>query len=699
MLQGKMFGEDCSECLRALRFRSLRLRVAYTVKVYRGAIQGTVWDPSHATVPGATVTVRNQATEYHAEVPTSQGGDYVVPNIPPGKYTVTVAAQGFKAAVSKDVTVIVDGLTTANFTLQIGSRTDMVEVSGNSQLVDTQTSSMGNDLTTREVNSLPLFGRVYSQLVQVMPGAVNTGIGASAESGSGVGANGSITASVNGIVYQGTTFTLDGVSDMELENAFQNVTPPMDDIEEVKVSGNNSSADVGIYGGAQVNAVIKSGTNTLHGSGFEFYRNRSLNANTWANNLVGAAKAPYLANQYGGSLGGPIKRNKIFFFAGYEGLELHNGITYNYTVPTPMQAAGYFPTNFFTKPIYDPLTGSSAGGGAKPTAFPLVTLPNGTYGCAGAGSAGAPACTAYQVPVTRWDPVAAKMLADNTIWPKANAANPNAPTNNFSQSLTQTDPQQKFDVKGDFVLPGQDRAFARVSYQRNDLSTPGPTRFLNVGENASPRDHNDVAGYTHWFSPDSVNELRFGFNRFYTHHFGNDLGSNENTLLGIPNGNLSAFPNSSGIAQMSVNSNQAIGNWQQTGAPGSTDAVRYTNAYDIVDNVSKIHGRHTFRFGGDYRLLHASVTNPDHAQAGSYAFDQSYSSSCANDSLCSGPSGGAGMADYLLGSADKPKPRHCEHRAGNPAHDCGRVRTRRHTRDEESHAESGDSLGFDHDVL
>ncbi len=611
-----------------------------------GRIQGTVQDPSRATIPGADISAANQETGYRAHASTGQNGDYVIPNLPPGKYTVTVAASGFKEAVSKDVTVIVDGLTTADFSLQVGSRAETVEVQGVGQLIDTQTSSMGNDLSERQVNALPLFGRVYSQLVQVMPGAVKTGIGSSAESGSGIGANGSITAAVNGVVYQGTTFTLDGVSDMELENAFQNVTPPMDDIAEVKVSGNNASADVGVYGGAQVNAMIKSGTNQLHGSAFEFFRDRALNANTWSNDLIGATKAPYRSNQYGGSLGGPVKKNKIFFFMGYEGLELNNGVTYTYTVPTPMLAAGYFPVNFFSKPIYDPKTGST---GTNPTPFPQVTLPNGTYGCSGSGTSSVPSCTAYQIPQSRWDPVAVKALADNTIWPAPNFANPNAPTSNFTQFLTQTNPQQKFDVKGDFVLPGQDRAFARVSYQRNDLTTPGPTRFLNVGENASPRDHNDVGGYTHWFSPKALNEFRFGFNRFYTFHFGNDLGSNENTTLGIPNGNLSAFPNTSGIAQMSVNSNQSVGNWVQTGAPGSTDAVRFTNAYDIVDNVSIIHGRHTFRFGGDYRRLQASVTNPDHSQSGSYTFDQSYTSSCAGNVSCSGPAGGAGLADFLLG--------------------------------------------------
>ena len=346
-----------------------------------GRIDGRYSDPARATVPGATVTATNQETGYRAEVTAGQGGDYVVPNMPPGKYTVTVAAAGFKAAVSKNVVVIVDGLTALDFTLQVGARSDTVQVDASNQLVDTVTSSMGNDLSTRQVNALPSSGAFIPNSFKSCREPSKPESGPRRNPGSGIGANGSITAAVNGIVYQGTTFTLDGVSDMELENAFQNVTPPMDDIAEVKVSGNNSSADVGTYGGAQVNAMIKSGTNQLHGSAFEFYRSQSLNANTWANDLIGAPKAPYQANQYGGSLGGPIKKNKIFFFMGYEGLQLNNGITYTYTVPTPMQANGYFPTNYFTKPIYDPLTGSSAGTGINPTPFPMVTLPGGTYGC------------------------------------------------------------------------------------------------------------------------------------------------------------------------------------------------------------------------------------------------------------------------------------------------------------------------------
>jgi len=615
-----------------------------------GRIQGTVHDPTGAVVPGATVTIVNQATGYKAEVPTTQAGEYLAPNIPPGRYTVSVTVSGFKSAKIPDVIVIVDSLSTVDFTLEVGTQTETVQVSANAQLVDTETSAMGNDLSTTQITELPLFGRVYSQLVQIMPGAVKTGIGSSAESGSGIGANGSITAAVNGIVYQGTTFTLDGVSDMELENAFQNVTPPMDDIQEVKVSGSGSGGDIGVFGGAQVNAVIKSGTNELHGSAFEFYRTRGLNANTWANDFNSVPKAPYRGDQYGGSLGGPVKKNRIFFFMGYEGLRLNTGVTDTYTVPTAMEANGYFPVNLFTKPIYDPLTGSSANAGTNPTPFPQVTLPNGTYGCAsGATGTAIPNCTAYYIPPTRWDPVAAKMLSGNTIYPAANAANPLAPANNYSQSFVQTNPQQKFDLKGDFALWGQDRAFIRASYQRNDLNVPGPTQFINVGENASPRDHNDVVGFTHWFSPKSLNELRFGFNRFYTFHFTNDYGTNEDTALGIANGNLPQFPLISGIAQMSVNSNQGINNWPQTGGTGSSDAIRFTQAYDVVDNFSLIHGRHTFRFGGEYRRLQAEVTNPDHYQSGSYTFDQSYTTSCAGNASCTGGAGGAGIADFLLG--------------------------------------------------
>jgi len=623
-----------------------------------GRILGTVQDPSEASIPGANVTVTNQDTGYRAEVPTGSAGDFIVPGLPPGKYKVTVTAKGFKAAESDNVVVIVNGSSRVDFKMQVGSASETIQVQAVAPVVESTSSSMGNDLSTREVDNLPINGRVYSQLVDVMPGAVKTGIGPSAESGSGIGAQGSITASVNGMVYQGTTFTLDGVTDMELENAFQNVTPPMDDIQEVKVSSNNATADVGTYGGAQVNAFIKSGTNSFHGSAFEFFRDRSLDANTWANDFNGVAKPAYESNQYGGSIGGPIKKDKLFFFGGYEGLRLDNGFTYTLTVPSAMLRAGYFPENYFTSGIYNPDTGSS---GVNPTEFGTMTLPTGTNGCAGTGatngsngvSSTLPSCTVYVIPQAMWDPVAVKMLNGNTIWPAPNAANPYAPTNNFNENITETDPQQKFDVKVDWNLGSQDHAFVRASYQENTLTAPTPTQFIYPSAsgdvNAKPRDDNDEISYTHWFSPLASNEFRVGFDRFFTHDYGNDFGSNEDTALGIPNGNLPAFPNTSGMAQMSPNSNQSNGNIAETGSEGYTDSERMTNTYEVVDNFTLIRGKHTFGFGEDYRRLQASVANADHDQSGSFSYDNSYTSSCAGNASCSGASGGAGWADFLLG--------------------------------------------------
>jgi hypothetical protein len=618
-----------------------------------GRIIGTVQDPSQASVPGATVTVTNQDTGYRADVPTGQSGDYLVPDLPPGKYTVSVSAKGFKDSVATDNQVIVNGTTRVDFTMQVGLSSETVTVKAVAPLVESTTSSMGNDLDSHQVTSLPLNGRVYSQLVQVMPGAVKTGIGASAESGSGIGAQGSITAAVNGMVYQGTRFTLDGVTDMEQENAFQNVTPPMDDIQEVKVSAGDSSADVGTYGGAQVNAYIKSGTNQLHGSAFEYYRDASLNANTWANDFntnsagtVGVPKAPYEANQFGGSIGGPLKKDKLFFFGGYEELKLATGYTYTLEVPTTLMSEGYFPTNYFTKGagIYNPNTDLP---------FPTVTLPSGTGGCVTGGTGTTvPSCTVQQIPTSMWDPAAAKALANTTIWP---AAQTQAAANDYSDNVTETNPQEKFDVKLDWALRGQDHAFARASYQQNNLTAPTPTRFIYPSAsgdvNAKPRDDNDAIGYTHWFSPTALNEFRLGFDRFFTHDFGNDLGSNEDNALGIPNGNLAAFPNTGGLAELSINSNQSVGNFAETGSEGYTDAERYTNTYDVVDNFTLIHGKHTFSFGEDFQRQQAAVTNADHDQSGSYTFDNTYTTNCANQaSGCSVISGsGAGLADFLLG--------------------------------------------------
>jgi len=579
-----------------------------------GRIQGIIQDGTGAVISKATITVTNQDTGISSKYTSNDQGEYVANLLSPGNYKLEILAAGFRTTVSTGNVVTVDNVTRADVMLQLGAATESVQVSADNPLVDTTSSSMGEVLNTRDVSSLPLNGRVFSQLVQTVPGSVATGFGSAPEAAAGAGAATSITASVNGLPWGGTTYTLDGVSNMELLNAFINVTPALDSIQEIKVSTNNAEATVGTYGGAQVNAFVKSGTNKFHGSAYEFYRSDSLNATQWQ----AVTKAPYRANEFGGSLGGPIIRNRAFFFVDYQGLLLNNGIAYNLTVPTDLMKQGQFLTSQFPT-LYDPTTGNP---------FPTVTTSQGL---------------AYQVPTSRFDPTAAKMVADASIWPEP--TDQNSISQNYKANTSETDNNHQFDVKGDYQLSNGDHLFARESYQRRDLTAPSPgTRFIQINDvNAQSRDHNIAVGYDHTFSPSATNELRFGFNRFYTIDYGNDFGTNENTALGIPNGNDSDFPGASGLAIFN------IGNVASTGSQDWTNSHRITNVYQITDNFTKIFGKHTVTVGEDYRRLQASLTNANASQNGSFSYNADYTSSCTGQPNCATSTGGNAFASFLLG--------------------------------------------------
>jgi hypothetical protein len=579
-----------------------------------GRIVGTLTDSSGAVIPNAAVTITNQDTDIVTRVNSNSNGEYRADNLPPGNYRVQVEAPGLQSIVSKGNAVTVDNATVVNLTMKVGSTSETVTVSSANILVDTTSSSLGEVLAEREVTNLPLNGRVFSQLVQTIPGSVAAGFGSAPEAAAGAGSSGSITASVNGMPWGGTTYTLDGVNNMELLNAFINVTPPLDSIQEIKVSTNNADITVGTYGGSQVNAFIKSGSNSLHGSAYEFFRNDSLNAYRWR----ASSKAPYRANQFGGSLGGPIVRNKAFFFVDYQALLLRNGISYILTVPTDLMKQGTFLKSQFPGPLYDPATQAP---------FPTVSTPQGD---------------AWQIPTDRFDPVSRNMVNGTTIWPTA--TDQSSSSNNYKANTVEPDDNHQFDAKVDYQLSNADRIFVRESYQRRDLSAPSPgTRFIQVGDvNAQTGDHNAAIGYNHTFSPAMVNELRLGFNRFYTKDFGNDLGTNENSTLGIPNGNDKAF-GATGIGNFS------IGNIASTGSQGWTNSHRISNSFEITDNLTRLWGSHTFTFGEDYRGLQASLTNSDANKNGDFSYISDYTSSCTMQPNCNNPAGGNQFASFLLG--------------------------------------------------
>jgi len=579
-----------------------------------GHIIGTVQDESHAVIPNAQVTITNQETGVIIRTKSNAVGEYRSDNLPPGTYQVKIEAPGFRDMVSAGNIVTVDSNSRIDVNLQVGKADQTVEVAATNALVDTTSSSLSQVVSQSQIQNLPLNGRIFSQLVQTVPGSIPAGFGSAPESAAGAGATTSISASVNGLPWAGTTYTLDGVSNMELLNAFINVTPPLDSLQEVKVSSNNADATVGTYGGAQVNAIVKSGTNGLHGSGYEFYRGDALNAYQWR----ATTKAPYKSNQFGGSFGGPILKNRAFYFADYQGLLLEHGISYILTVPTDLMKQGTFLKSQFPAAIYDPQTHQP---------FPTVTTTQGD---------------AWQIPTTRFDSVSAKAASGTTIWPTA--TNQSSTSNNFQANTVEPDHNHQLDIKGDYQFTNGDRIFVRESYQRRDLTAPSPgTPFVQIGDvNAKSRNHNAAIGFNHIFSPSATNELRLGLNRFNTSDFGNDAGTNENTVLGIPNGN-NAYYNSTGMVNFS------IGNIVNTGSQSWTNSHRITNVYELTDNFIKAMGRHTITLGENYRQLQASLTNSNANKNGDITFSKNYTSSCTMQPTCSGNIGGNEFASFLLG--------------------------------------------------
>jgi hypothetical protein len=234
------------------------------------------------------------------------------------------------------------------------------------------------------------------------------------------------------------------------------------------------------------------------------------------------------------------------------------------------------------------------------------------------------------------------MVSGTTIWPTATSQS--GTSNNFNANTTEPDNSHQFDIKGDYQFTNGDRVFLRESFQRRDLTAPSPgTQFIQIGDvNAKSRNHNSAIGYNHTFSQTAVNEFRVGFNRFYTQDFGNDIGTNENTVLGIPNGNDKAF-GATGLG------NFQIGNIVNTGSQGWTNSHRISNSFQITDNFTKSLGRHTLTLGEDARWIQASLTNSDSNKNGDFSFPASYTSSCTMQPTCTGSVGGNEFASFLLG--------------------------------------------------
>jgi hypothetical protein len=440
---------------------------------------GTVTDPAGATVPGASVTVTSPDTGKTASMKTQADGTYVFSALTPGAYSLTVENTGFKKSVQTGITLVVFQKARLDVQLEVGEVTTTVEVTGAAPLVESGTASVGGVVDTRQVTELPLNIRRFGSLPLLFPGAVPDRGGFSSNIfGSPFSET---TYAANGSRGSGNNVLIDGVDSKNLFTGGFSVQPSPDSVQEFKVQTQSFSAVFGKNAGSTINLVTKSGTNELHGSAFEFLRNDVFDAR----NFFALEKPAFRRNQFGAAVGGPIVKNRTFWFASYEGLQARKGLTYAGLVPTPAMLTGDFSEFLPDIPIIDPLS-----------------CPNPPFG---------ETCQAFTgniIPADRIDSVAKKVAP---FFPQPNSAgDANYVTN---PKLRRSDHQVQ--VKVDHTFGPKDNIYVRYILGHSVTYTPEQayTELPGFGDRIRFRGQNLALSWSHTFSPTMLNEFRFGFTR------------------------------------------------------------------------------------------------------------------------------------------------------------------------------------------
>ncbi len=568
-------------------------------------VTGLVTDSTGGVIPDADIRVTNVDTGVRVDATSNESGNYAVSNLAPGDYQITVMKDGFTTVHRGGINLVVSQVARLDFSLSVGSTKDTIEIKATAPLLESSTASLGQVIETRAVSDLPLNGRNFLQLAKLSTGVLEP------KPGDRNAAGGSFIA--NGVRAQLNNFLLDGVDNNAKVVDQQNsspvvVQPSVDAVQEFKVETNNYSAQYGYSAGAVVNATIKGGTNQLHGGVFEFLRNDLFDARNYFAS-PDAVKPELRRNQFGGTLGGPIVRNKAFLFGSFEQTRERDGITYVTTVPTAAMRAG----DFTGQPvIFDPNTTKNLGGGI----YSRTAFPN------------------NKIPLSRFDPAALKLLA---IFPSATTG---GSFNNYVVSPVQSLTTNRFDFRHDFQISQSDDLFARYSYFTNDYTYPGPFAPPLVGsttfQNSVKATLGNGAGFgeTHIFNGRMVNEFRAGYNRIQDNldPFVNDYIDDQFSLGGIPR-----QPGVSGLPSISISGLTTIG--EATFLPNS----KISEALTFEDHVSLLVGAHSLKFGGSYRFVRSWYAISSAAR-GTYNFNGGFSQDPQNRSKT-----GAGLADFILG--------------------------------------------------
>lgn len=539
-------------CLLIILMPLVSAQFAALGQSHRGSIRGSLTDSSGTPLGNVSIKLIQTETDESRVAITGEQGEFTVPALPPGAYRIEVEQTGYKK-YSRILTLQVNQEVRLDISLEIGSINEELIVTAPETALRKDSAVLGTVIENRQITNLPLDGRNFLELGLLVPGA------APAAQGSANSIRGDFAFSVNGAREDSNSFLLDGVYNVDPKLNSVGVNPPVDAIREFELLTSTYDASFGRNVGAQVNVVLKSGSNSLHGAAYEFFRNGALDARNFF--APADQKDPrYQRNQFGFALGGPVIRNRTFFFVDYEGSRAREGITRVTNVPTLAERNGDFSQSLFAPPI-NPFTQQPFSGNMIPDFF--------------------------------ISPIGRAIAA---LYP---APNRGVPFENFVSSPILRDRNDHFDVRIEHSLGRSSELAARYSFADRDLFEPftGPS-FPSVpgfGDNVPRRGQNFLISETHIFSPALVNEARFAFSRVSAAVLQENSGTSINKQVGLPE--LSKDPRDFGLSFITISGFSPLGdefnNPQQS----------VTNMFQVLDGASYSRGKHLVKFGFDFRAV------------------------------------------------------------------------------------------------
>jgi hypothetical protein len=592
-------------------------------------IVGTVTDQNGAAVPGATVkaTSVDRGTGYAAV--SDSAGLYRISALPADSYSLTTEKAGFATVSHAAFVLTVNQVARIDIALKVGQVSETVEVTGAAPVLQTESTQVDTVINAATNDNLPLASRNYVQLTLLAPGAVSTDP-SSFNNGNNTGGYGGRPL-INGNREQANNFLLDGMDNNQVSDNLLGYTPAPDAIEEFNLITSNAPAEFGNFEGGIVNATIKSGTNSFHGDLWEFFRNDVLNANSWSNNLTDVPKSAVRWNMYGVTVGGPILKNKLFFFADYQGQRFDTPSSSGYiTLFTADERTGDFGAlcsgGFNSSGVcqgsgqlYNPCASFTAP--CTPQSTPASTRSVFPYN---------------KIPTVMISPVASALIGSN-LYPAVTNGNLQ---NNAINTAVSAENVDQGDLKVDYKVDSKDNISYRFTRASQNNPSDNSVALLSNSYAAAPI-YNTVGDWTRTLTPSLLNDFRLGWSHI-TLNSGNDFGSGVGDLgntLGIGNGNPANVP---GLLALNF-SNTSL---NSLGSGESTQSFN-DHVWQGEDSLSWTHGRHSFKFGGQYwRETLLTFYAGNNGELGYMDFNGQFT---ASDSASAGGGTGDGGADFVLG--------------------------------------------------